>query len=283
MRTDRMFMFLSAPEMNNSRDGLRQDEYKRAKGDFEELLAALTPRVRTADPAVAALPVDKIAYRLSRDTRFSRDKSPYTPAFRAHFGPAGKLPVPCGYFLSIRPGDRSFLGGGLCRADLGDAPFRIRAAIDRQGGALSNRDGNGAAAAGEKLSACPWVSRTTAERVSQAQAMVCQYPLPDRIAFAGCADPGHPPRLRAPAPAERIPEPGAFRLSVADSLGLSRRLRKRFDSGPNRVEKRQRRLARAKEGRGGHAKTGCADGQGEADRRRGGRFADKGAGRKKRV
>ncbi len=189
MRTDRMFMFLSALEMNNSREWFyeNQDEYKRAKADFEELLAALTPRVRAADPAVAALPVDKIAYRLSRDTRFSRDKSPYTPAFRAHFGPAGKLPVPCGYFLSIRPGDRSFLGGGLCRADLGDAAFRIRAAIDRQGNALSKIEMEiGLPLLGEKLKRMPAgfsPDHPQGEYLKLKQWYV-EYPLPDRIVLS---------------------------------------------------------------------------------------------------
>ena len=54
----------------------------------------------------------KLTYKLVRDTRFSKDKSPYNPAFRAHLSEGGKQPVPAGYYLMLTPGG-SFLGGGL--------------------------------------------------------------------------------------------------------------------------------------------------------------------------
>ena len=61
-----------------------------------------------------------------RDTRFSHDKSPYNPAFRAHISSQGKLPVPVGYYVMIKPGNQSFLGGGLFADMFRDATAMIR-------------------------------------------------------------------------------------------------------------------------------------------------------------
>lgn len=55
--------------------------------------------------------IGDLTFKLVRDTRFSRDKSPYNPAFRAHISSMGKLPIPVGYFIMIKPGNQSFLGG----------------------------------------------------------------------------------------------------------------------------------------------------------------------------
>ena len=74
-----------------------------------------------------------LTFKLVRDTRFSHDKSPYNPAFRAHISSAGKLPVPVGYYLMIKPGDQSFLGGGLFADMFKDATTMIRDYIVQHG------------------------------------------------------------------------------------------------------------------------------------------------------
>ena len=92
-------------------------------------------RVGAFDPAVLGHDPKKLTFKLTRDTRFSNDKSPYNPSLRAHVGPAGKLPVPVGYYLMVRPGGRSFLGGGLFAAMFKDATDRVRRAIAADGDA----------------------------------------------------------------------------------------------------------------------------------------------------
>ena len=74
-----------------------------------------------------------LTFKIVRDTRFSHDKSPYNPAFRAHVSSKGKLPVPVGYYLMIKPGDQSFLGGGLFADMFKDATRMVRDHIDRNG------------------------------------------------------------------------------------------------------------------------------------------------------
>ena len=63
--------------------------------------------------------------RLNRDTRFSHNKLPYNPSFRAHISKNGKLPIPVGYFINIRP-KNSFLGGGVFASMFTDATNCIR-------------------------------------------------------------------------------------------------------------------------------------------------------------
>ena len=74
-----------------------------------------------------------LTFKIVRDTRFSHDKSPYHPAFRAHISSKGKLPVPVGYYLMIKPGNQSFLGGGLFADMFKDATTMVRDSIAQNG------------------------------------------------------------------------------------------------------------------------------------------------------
>ena len=74
-----------------------------------------------------------LTFKIVRDTRFSHDKSPYNPVFRAHISSKGKLPVPVGYYLMIKPGDQSFLGGGLFADMFKDATKMVRDYISENG------------------------------------------------------------------------------------------------------------------------------------------------------
>ena len=89
--------------------------------------------LKKSDPTVLLTEPGKLTFKLVRDTRFSNDKSPYLPAFRAHISAKGKLPIPVGYYLMLRPGGRSFLGGGLFADMFRDATAMVRAAIADRG------------------------------------------------------------------------------------------------------------------------------------------------------
>ena len=75
----------------------------------------------------------ELTFKMVRDTRFSYDKSPYNPAFRAHISSMGKLPIPVGYYLMIKPGGQSFLGGGLFADMFKDATRMVRDYISAHG------------------------------------------------------------------------------------------------------------------------------------------------------
>ena len=124
------------PEANNSREWYHahRADYQQASAQFEALVGALMDRIGTFDSAILGHEPKSLTFKLVRDTRFSRDKSPYNPAFRAHIAPMGKLPIPVGYYLMIRPGSRSFLGGGLFADMFKDATRMVRDHIAAHGG-----------------------------------------------------------------------------------------------------------------------------------------------------
>lgn len=128
--------YLQSLESNNNREWYHahKDEYKQAEMEFEDLLAMLIGRISEYDSSVSRCVPRELTARLVRDTRFSHDKSPYNPAFRAHISGAGKLPVPVGYYVFIKPG-RSFLGGGLFADMFSEATAMVREYI--AGGGVS--------------------------------------------------------------------------------------------------------------------------------------------------
>lgn len=132
----KIFTYLEELEKNNDRDWYHAHKAERlaAQAEFERLLEQLILEIAKFDPVILRLEQDvkSLTFKLQRDTRFSHDKSPYNPAFRAHLGPAGKPPVPVGYYVVLRPAG-SFLGGGLFADMFKDATARVRGAIAQKG------------------------------------------------------------------------------------------------------------------------------------------------------
>ena len=128
LNTKFMMDYLSALSMNNNREWYHanKDDYKKANGEFENLLQALILEIGKFDSSILQNNPKDLTFKLVRDTRFSHDKSPYNPAFRAHISSRGKLPVPVGYYIMIKPGDQSFLGGGLFADMFKDATTMVR-------------------------------------------------------------------------------------------------------------------------------------------------------------
>lgn len=135
MKLDVILTYLSALEQNNNRDWFHahKSEYQEACGAFEELVGSLMMELHTRDTAIPLLDPRSLTFKLNRDTRFSHDKSPYNPAFRAHIAPQGKLPIPVGYYILVKPGDRSFLGGGMFADMFQSATTMVRDQIAARG------------------------------------------------------------------------------------------------------------------------------------------------------
>lgn len=108
-------------------------EYKEANAEFEALVQELIFRIGEFDSSILNNQPKDLTFKLVRDTRFSNDKSPYNPAFRAHIASQGKLPVPVGYYLMVKPGGQSFLGGGLFADMFKDATAMVRDHIAANG------------------------------------------------------------------------------------------------------------------------------------------------------
>ena len=128
MNTGLILNYLTELSENNNREWyhLHKAQYKEAEAEFEELLQRLILEIGKTDNRILHNVPKELTFRLVRDTRFSHDKSPYNPAFRAHIAAQGKLPVPVGYYLMIKPGNNSFLGGGLFADMFKDATRMVR-------------------------------------------------------------------------------------------------------------------------------------------------------------
>lgn len=135
MNTQIMLDYLTALSANNNREWYHanKEDYKRANGEFEGLLKALMLEIGRFDSSILHNDPKDLTFKLVRDTRFGHDKSPYNPAFRAHISAKGKLPVPVGYYLMIKPGNQSFLGGGLFADMFKDATAMVRDYIVKNG------------------------------------------------------------------------------------------------------------------------------------------------------
>lgn len=128
MDTRSIMEYLSELEKNNNREWYHahKEEYKEANAQFEEFLQALIFEIGEFDSSILHNIPKDLTFKLVRDTRFSNDKSPYNPSFRAHISSKGKLPIPVGYYIMIKPGNRSFLGGGLFADMFKDATTMVR-------------------------------------------------------------------------------------------------------------------------------------------------------------
>ena len=131
--TPALFEFLAELEMNNTREWFQENKgrYERDVrdalvgfvADFGERLAEISPHM-VAD----ARPSGGSVFRIYRDVRFSKDKSPYKTNAGVHFRhEVGREVHGPGFYLHLEPGN-VFAGAGIWRpnsATLG----KIRGAI----------------------------------------------------------------------------------------------------------------------------------------------------------
>ncbi|NBI80135.1 DUF2461 domain-containing protein [Anaerotruncus colihominis] len=136
MNTQIILDYLTKLSANNNREWYHAHKaaYQEANAQFEELIQALLLQIGEFDGSILGHAPKELTFKLVRDTRFSHDKSPYNPAFRAHISSMGKLPIPVGYYLMLKPGGQSFLGGGLFADMFKDATRMVRDYISEHGG-----------------------------------------------------------------------------------------------------------------------------------------------------
>ena len=90
-----------------------KDAYDAAKKDFEVVTTAIITTLGETEPLFKEQQAKDCIFRIFRDVRFSKDKTPYKPNFGAFFSKGGRKYNGAGYYLHIEPGGKSFAGGGL--------------------------------------------------------------------------------------------------------------------------------------------------------------------------
>lgn len=106
--------FLKELKKNNSKSWFDENRstYEKAKKDFELFIQSLIDKYAKSDSSIASLKAKDCMFRINRDIRFSKDKSPYKTNFGASINPGGKKSPLAGYYLHVEPGG-SFVGGGI--------------------------------------------------------------------------------------------------------------------------------------------------------------------------
>jgi uncharacterized protein (TIGR02453 family) len=110
--------FLTKLKKNNNRDWFEKNrpQYEAARANMEAVVSKLLVSMAAFEPAIARLEAKKCLFRINRDVRFSKNKSPYKTNFGASINPGGKNAPGPGYYIHVEPGD-SFLGGGIYMPD----------------------------------------------------------------------------------------------------------------------------------------------------------------------
>jgi len=142
-----LFGFLRELRQNNRREWFlaSKDRYERDVRDpMLRFIADFAPLLRSIAPSFVAdpRPVGGSLFRIYRDTRFSRDKTPYKTMAAAHFRHRQGRDVHApGFYLHLAPGE-VFAGAGLWHPG-SDTVGKVRDAIvakpDRYRRILANR------------------------------------------------------------------------------------------------------------------------------------------------
>jgi uncharacterized protein (TIGR02453 family) len=106
--------FLDQLKQHNNKPWFEEhrQQYEAVKKDFEQFTATILKAVAEFDTSVAHLGVKDCLFRINRDVRFSKDKTPYKTNFGMGISKDGKKGIAAGYYLHCEPG-AAFVGGGL--------------------------------------------------------------------------------------------------------------------------------------------------------------------------
>ncbi|WP_213189572.1 DUF2461 domain-containing protein [Cloacibacterium caeni] len=109
--------FLRNLEKNNNREWFNENKtlYQEAQQDVISFVEKLIEDMADFDEEMGKLEAKKSVFRIYRDTRFSKDKTPYKTNFGAGLG-MGKGNKISGYYLHIEPG-KSFLASGVYKPE----------------------------------------------------------------------------------------------------------------------------------------------------------------------
>ena len=110
-----LLKFLADVGQNNDREwfATQTERYQTVRAEFQGFVGDVLANLADVRPAFAELDPAKCIFRIHRDVRFSKNKTPYKTNVSAVIGVGGKnTDDPCGYF-QIEPGGKSMVACGL--------------------------------------------------------------------------------------------------------------------------------------------------------------------------
>ncbi|MBY0505985.1 MAG: DUF2461 domain-containing protein [Bryobacteraceae bacterium] len=107
--------FLSDLSRHNDREwfATQTERYQNVRQQFQEFVTQVLLELADTRPAFGEVDPAKCIFRIHRDVRFSKNKTPYKTNISAVISEGGKnTEAPCGYF-QLEPGGKSFVACGL--------------------------------------------------------------------------------------------------------------------------------------------------------------------------
>jgi uncharacterized protein (TIGR02453 family) len=122
--------FLNQLRKNNNKPWFdaHRLQYEAARIDFSNFIQLVIDAVQKKDTNITGITSKVCIFRINRDIRFSKDKTPYKTAFGASIKRGGKKSPFAGYYFHLEPGN-SFIGGGLWMPEAVDLK-KVRQEID---------------------------------------------------------------------------------------------------------------------------------------------------------
>ena len=129
MLTKETLDFLKKLDKNNNRDWFQANKklFDAAQDNMTAFAGYLIGEIGKFDSEVEAIDPKSCVFRIYRDVRFSKDKSPYKTNLGAYISPGGRKSMQPGYYFHLQPG-ASFVAGGKHIPD-GPETLKIRTAI----------------------------------------------------------------------------------------------------------------------------------------------------------
>ena len=111
--------FLKDLKNNNNREWFNEnkDRFKESSKEFEDFTDNLILKLSRMDKRLDHLRASDCIFRIYKDVRFSRDKSPYKTNFGAYIRPGGRKAQSAGYYIHIEPDGESMIGAGIYRPE----------------------------------------------------------------------------------------------------------------------------------------------------------------------
>jgi len=128
------FSFLAHLKENNNREWFLANKaaHDTAHQNVKDFISAFIQQLAQVDRFITTdIPVSKCIFRIYRDTRFSKDKTPYKNWFGAGISVAGRKLNGPEYYLHLEP-NNSFIAGGYWRPEK-EHLAAIRQEIDYNG------------------------------------------------------------------------------------------------------------------------------------------------------
>jgi uncharacterized protein (TIGR02453 family) len=112
---EKSLTFLKNIKSNNNKEWFDKNKHKylEAKEEHEIFVDKLIKGISKFDKKISPeMKAKDTVFRIYKDVRFSKDKTPYKTNFGASINPGGKKSLIAGYYLHLEPGG-SFLAGGV--------------------------------------------------------------------------------------------------------------------------------------------------------------------------